>query len=301
MKQTIYWTKGLPASGKTTWAKKQLAENPGKYVRVNKDDLRAMLHDGAWSKEREKFVLEIRDTLILKTIADNKSVIVDDTNFAPVYEARFREIAAEYSVACECVTFDTDVHTCLQRDVLRVKPVGPKVIWDMFNRYVKPGLSVPEPPAFDPSLSNCIIVDIDGTVARNVGRGHYDWARVGEDAPRELVLRTVRRTAFLEDATVIFLSGRSNICRTETENWLLAHYTSIGVANIMAQHRLLMRINGDSRRDSIVKREIYDLHIRGKYNVTAIFDDRLQVCRMWKELGFGDRLFRVGMVDEDDF
>ena len=46
-----------------------------------------------------------------------------------------------------------------------------------------------------------------------------------------------------------------------------------------------MRKNGDSRRDSIVKEEIFWNDIEPKYNVLAVFDDRDQVVKMWRELG----------------
>ena len=42
-KNKVILTVGLPASGKSTWAKEQVSQNPGQYKRVNKDDLRAML------------------------------------------------------------------------------------------------------------------------------------------------------------------------------------------------------------------------------------------------------------------
>ncbi|NUR25646.1 MAG: AAA family ATPase, partial [Catenulispora sp.] len=44
-------TRGLPGSGKTTWAKAQ----PG-FVRVNRDELRTMLHGGllgtGWAEQQ---------------------------------------------------------------------------------------------------------------------------------------------------------------------------------------------------------------------------------------------------------
>ena len=39
---TVIFTKGLPASGKSTWAKAWAAEQPGR-VRINSNDLRAMM------------------------------------------------------------------------------------------------------------------------------------------------------------------------------------------------------------------------------------------------------------------
>jgi len=48
--------KGLPASGKSTYAKELVAK--GNWKRINKDDLRAMLDCSKWSKANEKFVLQ---------------------------------------------------------------------------------------------------------------------------------------------------------------------------------------------------------------------------------------------------
>jgi hypothetical protein len=58
-----------------------------------------------------------------------------------------------------------------------------------------------------------------------------------------------------------------------------------------------MRKTGDKRQDAIVKQEIYDTKIKGKYNILAVFDDRPQVCRMWHQNGLP--LFKVGDPDAD--
>jgi hypothetical protein len=44
-----------------------------------------------------------------------------------------------------------------------------------------------------------------------------------------------------------------------------------------------MRETNDNRPDTVIKRELYEAHIKGKYNVLGIFDDRPSVCRMWRE------------------
>jgi hypothetical protein len=47
-----------------------------------------------------------------------------------------------------------------------------------------------------------------------------------------------------------------------------------------------MRKNNDFRRDSIVKKEIFNENIRNNFNVLAVWDDRIQVCvETWYELG----------------
>jgi hypothetical protein len=53
-----------------------------------------------------------------------------------------------------------------------------------------------------------------------------------------------------------------------------------------------MRTTGDGRSDEIVKKEFFDEHIMGKFNVFVVIDDRNRVCRMWRSLGLP--LFNVG-------
>ena len=60
---------------------------------------------------------------------------------------------------------------------------------------------------------------------------------------------------------------------------------------------LLMRPAGDYCKDSLVKAELFDKHVRHRYHVQGVIDDRLQVCRMWYSMGLP--LFRVGDPDAD--
>jgi hypothetical protein len=57
-----------------------------------------------------------------------------------------------------------------------------------------------------------------------------------------------------------------------------------------------MRPAGDSRRDAIVKQEIFDTEVRDRWRVVGVFDDRRQVVRMWRALGL-----TVFQVAEGDF
>lgn len=41
-----------------------------------------------------------------------------------------------------------------------------------------------------------------------------------------------------------------------------------------------MRKTGDSRKDFLIKKEIYENELKDKYNILAIFDDRQQVVDM---------------------
>ncbi|MFG3343207.1 polynucleotide kinase [Glycomyces sp. NPDC048151] len=126
-------------------------------------------------------------------------------------------------------------------------------------------------------MPKVVIVDIDGTVALRLGenpRKPYAFNRVGEDAPNQPVIAVVEALAQAGNK-IVFLSGRDEVCRTDTLTWLKRH---IAVPEV----ELYMRKAGDSRRDSTVKRELYDAHLAHR-EVLCVIDDRDQVVQMWRE------------------
>jgi hypothetical protein len=196
-----------------------------------------------------------------------------------------RQLARENDAVFELVDFtEISVEDCIERDRGRANYVGERVIREMWEEFLRPANPAAEA---DPALPWCVIVDIDGTLARMTERGPYDWSRVGEDVPRLDVAHAVRGVREKSGSVILFLSGRDEVCRSVTQEWL---DKEIG----LGAWPLYMRPEGDQRKDTIVKREMYEAHVRGKYNVRAIFDDRPQVIRLWRELGFADRIFDVG-------
>jgi predicted kinase len=282
--KTVTLTRGLPASGKSTWAKQKIADNPGQIKRVNKDDLRAMIDDGRWSRDNEKFVLAMRDKLILEALREGKHVIVDDTNFEPRHFERIKQMidnAGIKNVKVEYKDFNLDVEECIKRDLIRPNSVGEKVIRQMYNKYLKEKV---EPVQMNLDLPFCYIFDIDGTLAIKGNRSPYDWEKVGEDKynqpVRDLYLALLQWRSLKEHNKIlefIVMSGRDSVCRPQTEEWLEGYG--------MKYDHLYMRAEGDMRKDTVIKKEIYEQHIEGKYNVLGIFDDRNQVVDMWRELG----------------
>jgi hypothetical protein len=128
------------------------------------------------------------------------------------------------------------------------------------------------------SRPTAVLVDVDGTLASRVtDRSPYEWQRVGEDAPVAAVVTAVRAMA-AAGHSIIVLSGRDEECRRQTESWLVHH---LGVPYTA----LLMRPARDSRPDVVVKRELYERHVRGRYAIQFVLDDRNQVVRMWRSLG----------------
>lgn len=267
--KSVIMMKGLPGSGKSKWAHENC---DAETVRVNKDDIRAMM-GGDFSKSKENITLNVRDALVRESLSRNKGVIVDDTNFNPIHEETLRNIAKEYDAEFIVNYIDTPVDECLKRDAARANPVGREVIMDMYRKYIK---QVPKESLFDESLPYAIIVDVDGTLAHMIDRSPYDYSKVDTDIV-DIRIRGIVRIHTNSGCKVIIVSGRKDECYEQTRQWLHNYGVPFD--------ELHMRKVDDNRADYIVKKEIYDEHIKDKYNILFVLDDRDQVVRMWREEG----------------
>lgn len=263
---------GLPASGKSTYAKEILLKEPGRWVRTNKDLLREMAHASYWSKGNEKFILQLRDHIILAALEEGKHVIVDDTNFSSHIE-HIKELVKEKAVVKVNNSFlKVPVEECIKRDLKRANSVGKDVIMDMYNKFICQPIPAPE---YNPELPEAIIVDMDGTLAILHNRSPYDVSKCDQDLPNQPVLETVYK--WQDNVKIIIVSGRTDDGKELTEKWL--------IENKVNYTALYMRKTDDIRKDSVIKQEIYDQFIRDKYNIKFILDDRNQVVEMWRSLG----------------
>lgn len=301
-------TRGLQGSGKTTRAKAWVAEDPTHRARVNRDDLRRMVHNGFWDGDNtEKLIVRLRDTMIRTALKMGQDVVSDDTNL-PSRTVRDLIKLAELSGAEYEIWDMTDVpvEVCIERDAQRVWPeyIGEKVIRKRYEQFIKgrpyplPLGDAPEAKSTDvnpyvpnPAFPEAVIVDIDGTVAHMAGRSPYDETRVYEDTPNQPVIDMIERL-HKGGMKIVFCSGRTDKCYVETRAWIRAH------VKIDGDFVLLMRKAGDQRKDSIVKREIFERYLRNaKLNFVGVFDDRNQVVKMWRdELGL-----TVFQVADGDF
>lgn len=146
-----------------------------------------------------------------------------------------------------------------------------------------------------------LLVDVDGTLALRTKRDWFDFDRVGEDLPNYPVVNLVKdlhryhNVVSNSDIAIFVLSGRPDTCYLETEAWLERYH--------IPHHYLLMRdpklvdAQGNMWPDAVVKEKMYRELIEPDYEVVMVIDDRLQVCRMWHNLGLP--LFRVGDPDAD--
>lgn len=279
--------RGLPGSGKSTKAKEIILENPD-TVRINRDLIREMLHFSQWSPSREGTVVELEKMIAsYHLVEEGKSVIIDDTNLTPKHEEMWRGFADELQrkgltdLEFEIIDIDTDPYTCVERDLVREKKVGMDVIYQMALASGR-----------IPDDINYVLCDLDGTLCDLSARRHYvreapkNWKKFFEEIPndtlREDVLADVEATlASVRDqgkrAYLVLVSARPENYKKVTEEWL--------ARNDVDYFTLIMRRAGDSREDSIVKREILNKYFKDKSKIIKVFDDRPRVIRMWREEG----------------
>lgn len=306
--------RGVPASGKSHYATAQVKNAKGATIRVNRDDLRYQMFGSYWGAGvDEDTVTRVANAMIVDGVKHDKDVIVDATNLVSKNLRSIADLVHKHGGSVSIMDFPVDMKLAIVRDKFRELKgehfVGPDVIeksfFDRFHINKETG-KLPKAPDIDnkvsieypqyvevPGLPYAIIVDIDGTLADLSHRSPYakDEALYLKDKLNDYVSGIVAlyQEGIGNSAIVILMSGREEKFRDVTNAWLLKH----GVEN----DALYMRATGDPRNDSIIKNELFEKYIAGKYNIDFILDDRLRVCQMWYAKGLN--VLRVGDPDAD--
>lgn len=295
--------RGVPASGKSTWSKNYVTVNPD-TVRVSRDDLRRMLFvTPTYEWEQEKLVSLVEKQMVEDALVSGKDVLIDSMNLRAKYVRDWQRVARTYGAEIVYKDFPISLQDAIARDAMRsgVEHIGADFIRSTFEKFCnKDGTLKPVPEEVEEEMPeitlytgtegkpDTFIFDIDGTLALNLGgRNIYDLTRVHEDHPHAPIVSILWALA-ADEFQIVYCSGRSEDSRKETSEWI--------TKNIGVPGPLFMRASGDYRKDSIVKRELFDNHIRDNYNVVGVFDDRDQVVRMWRDLGL-----QVSQVAYGDF
>ena len=278
---------GIPASGKSTWAKDYVRRNAD-WIRVNRDDFRKMLKNAQVCEPKiEDLITSLVNDTISKSLMKKQNVIVDNTNLKERY---INDIIKEFSHSADIDyrVFDISLDKAIERDEARDPKVGEGVIKKMFKDYknlvdsfgfqpITKSEHRPQiVPDFKSGLPDAVIFDIDGTLALMKNRGPFDWMKVDRDDVNEIVKEQVGFHKSL-GRKIIVVSGRDESCREITENWMEVY----GIE----YDEFFMRPVDDVRKDTLIKKEIYENEIEGKYNLLAVYDDRLQVLDMWYKQG----------------
>ena len=295
-KNKLILTRGIQGSGKTTWARQWVAEDPKNRVRINNDDIRNMLGN-YWVVEREPLVSEMKQYLTQAAMDRGYNIVIDNMNLNPK-EVKFWEKVVElnnedpdgYKYEIEFKDFFISLEECIRRDAMRPNPIGEKVIRETWKRY-KHFIQTSEVEKYvnnlikeDESKPYCLVVDMDSTLCFNTTKRPWYGEGAAEgminDVPNMGVLRLVEQwtkpgpTAYTNN--LIIATGRDTSQEEVTKQWLAKY-------NIYPQE-FYFRRKGDYRKGVEVKKEQIE-KILEKYNVVAIIDDCEPIVNMYREMG----------------
>lgn len=129
----LYILTGLPGSGKSTWAKKNLPN----AVIVCKDTIREGICGNVNDQSKNGEVFNIARSRIKQLLADGKDVIADATHFTRSQRTEMVKLAPA-GTAVVIVWMNTSLKTCLERNASRDKVVPPDVIRRMHFSFERP-------------------------------------------------------------------------------------------------------------------------------------------------------------------
>ena len=280
---------GAPGSGKSTFARYFLRTEEN-WMRLCRDDLRTMnFADTLPGSNRAEFLMtEMLDASIEALLLKGCNVLLDATHcradYLEHYINKFNHLA---DISFKLFEAETDelIARCDKRERETGKHIPASVVKRFVNDLQKTKHSFdfsPRPKTAgaieiakqDKNLPHAILCDLDGTLALIGARDPYDASLCEKDALNEPVAEVLKLFA-AKSRRIFLVSGREDKYREPTERFLKKF-------NIFYD-RLFMRKSNDFRKDSIVKREIFDAEIAGKYFVDFVLDDRDQVVEMWRK------------------
>lgn len=297
MIKKLILTRGIQGSGKSTWARKWVEEDPEHRIRINNDDIRNML-GVYWVTSREGLVSDIKKRTAQYAMYRNYDIVVDNMNLNPK-EVKFwedlvwahnetvgnnSEFKDKYdSYEIEFKDFFIPLEECIRRDSMRPNPIGEKTIRDTWRRY-KHFIQTSEVERYVNNLKHyegkpkCIVIDMDSTVCFNMSKRPWygDGAAEGmvDDVPNTGVCDIIRQLQ--EQYLIVVATGRDTSQEEVTKQWLARQGINVD--------EYFFRTNGDYRKGVEIKKEEITA-ILEKYDIVAIFEDCEPIVQMYRDMG----------------
>ena len=296
-KKKLILTRGIQGSGKSTWARRWVEEDPEHRIRINNDDIRNML-GVYWVTSREGLVSDIKKRAAQYAMYRNYDIVVDNMNLNPK-EVKFwedlvwahnetvgnnSELKDKYdSYEIEFKDFFIPLEECIRRDAMRPNPIGEKTIRDTWRRY-KHFIQTSEVERYVNNLKRyegkpkCIVIDMDSTVCFNMSKRPWygEGAAEGmvDDVPNTGVCDIIRQLQ--EQYLIVVATGRDTSQEEVTKQWLARQGINVD--------EYFFRTNGDYRKGVEIKKEEITA-ILAKYDIVAIFEDCEPIVQMYRDMG----------------
>lgn len=290
---TLTMLRGLPASGKSTFAMKMVTNNP-KTVRVCRNDLREMMFPKyMWNFNKEQIVTEAQDSAVSSALHRGYNVVVDNTNLDTKYYTKWENTAREFDAQFEVIDFNEKIDHLIIRDDDRSPNhrVGRDVILNLAYKY-----------GYATTMAPYVIFSLDGTLANidkrlslattgydNRGNRKLDWDvffdpdNIRLDVPTPIFKNLA--SALDDGMSVVIVTGRSDITRSVTEEWLIDsfnRYNKRGGGRFW--DRLIMRSNGDYTKEYVLKNMFLEKYLV-KEQCKMVYESRPEIIQMWERHG----------------
>lgn len=293
----IIIARGIPGSGKSTWARAWVGESPETRIRINNDDIRNMLGD-YWVPSREDLVSFIKHKSAVAAMGHGYDIVVDNMNLNPK-EINFWETIVnshnkdtervdlgftKYKYEIEFKDFFIPVEECIKRDAMRPNPIGEKTIreiWKKYRHFIQTTAVekyVNNMRAFDLSKPNCVVIDMDSTMCFNMSKrpwyGKGSTEMMLDDVPNVNMVKLLQ--IIHKYCPVIVCTGRDTSQKEVTKQWL-AKYDIFPT-------KIYMRQANDFRKGVEIKEELIN-QILEEYNIIAIFEDSEPIVQKLRDMG----------------
>lgn len=131
--------RGIQGSGKTTWAKQWVLEDPEHRVRFSNDDIRNMLGK-YWVPSRENLVSDIKKDFMVSAMEFGYDIVIDNMNLNPKEVEYYENLVDSVLGYANCYSleykdFFIPLEVCIERDSKRENPIGEEVLRKTYERY----------------------------------------------------------------------------------------------------------------------------------------------------------------------
>lgn len=288
-------TRGIQGSGKSTWARKWVEEDPEHRIRLNWDDMRNMMGP-YWVPSREPINKHMLWAGLNMAAYCTRpyDIVIDNMNLNPKDWKQYEDWITTYNQSLNAEETNTQyelefkdffipLEECIRRDAMRPNPIGEKVIRDTWRRY-KHFIQTYEVERYVNNLKpyegkpKCIVIDMDSTVCFNMSKRPWFGEGAAEgmvnDVPNTGVCDIIRQLQ--EQYLIVVATGRDTSQEEVTKQWLARQGINVD--------EYFFRTNGDYRKGVEIKKEEITA-ILEKYDIVAIFEDCEPIVQMYRDMG----------------